>query len=77
MDVGNSKETIILSNEIYRCYRDLERQLSCGVESFSKLFKVYLRNNDVDRIHLVNDIIINQQFHINNIRSFMTDWSVF
>ena len=77
MEVGNDKEKMALSTELYQCYQDLERQLCSGVNSFSKLFKVYLKNNDSRRVNLLNDIMITQQHHIGMAHSFMIDWSTF
>ncbi|EDR27363.1 hypothetical protein EDI_129900 [Entamoeba dispar SAW760] len=54
----NSKQNI--SQELYSCYDDLQRQLSYSVKVFSKLYSKYLRNCDTKRSELVRDILERQ-----------------
>ncbi|GAB1225449.1 hypothetical protein ENUP19_0252G0089 [Entamoeba nuttalli] len=54
----NSKQNI--SQELYSCYDDLQRQLSYSVKVFSKLYSKYLKNCDTKRSDLVRDILERQ-----------------
>ncbi|EMS16963.1 hypothetical protein KM1_179330 [Entamoeba histolytica HM-3:IMSS] len=54
----NLKQNI--SQELYSCYDDLQRQLSYSVKVFSKLYSKYLKNCDTKRSDLVRDILERQ-----------------